>query len=126
MYIFTQTSIWQSVYEGFENQFKTTKFTSDIGNYHDYSVITVQDVVYFISTNNFYKLENQTLTPIGDAIWSYFYATHDHNLNDIVTSQYDDKNKIIFWSYSSKEGKTVTLGYSIENGQWFKYEHSLQ
>lgn len=126
VYIFTQTSIWQSVYEGFENQFKTTKFTSDIGNYHDYSVITVQDVVYFISTNNFYKLENQTLTPIGDAIWSYFYDTHDHNLNDIVTSQYDDKNKIIFWSYSSKEGKTITLGYSIENGQWFKYEHSLQ
>nr|DAP02152.1 MAG TPA: stabilization protein [Caudoviricetes sp.] len=124
LYTFTKNSIWRSDYEGFENKFKTTKFTSSTGNVYHYGVITVNEVIYFIGKDNFYMINNVTLQPIGDAIWSWFRENKAATASDPIMAQYELVQKTITWIFPKNDPLSSTgvsrwgIKYNTETGQW--------
>lgn len=122
LFVFSKNSIWRSDYESFETKFKTTKLSS-IGCPHHYSVITVDDKIYFIGHNNIYMLDNLTLSPIGTEIWDWFYNHHSHNKDSTIIAQYDQIKNCIIWSFeevvNGESLGTINLVYSINTQTWF-------
>ena len=122
LYTFTKNAIWRSDYEGFESKFKTTKLTSATGNIYHYAVITVNEVVYFIGKDNFYCIDNTTITPIGDAIWTWFNLNKSATATTPIMAQYELKQKTITWIFPRKmsDGTVERWGlkYNTETGQW--------
>lgn len=122
LFIFSKNSIWRSDYESFETKFRTTKLSS-IGCPHHYSVIVVDDKIYFIGHNNIYCLDNLTLSTIGDPIWNWFYAHHSHDKDSNIIAQYDLIKNCIVWSFEDiykgeSFGKT-NIVYSLSTQTWY-------
>lgn len=121
LYTFTKNSIWRSDYEGFENKFKTTKITAATGNVFHYAAITVNEMVYFIGKDNFYRLTNVTIEPIGDAIWDWFNEENTSTGDDPIIAQYEVKQNTITWIFPrTKNGLNSLWGlkYNINTGAW--------
>ena len=119
--IFTRNSIWRADYENFDTKFRTTKFTSNTGCLYHYSVISVNEVVYFIGKDNFYAIDNLTITPIGNDIWKWFKENANLTPEDNVVAQYEAEQNSITWLFKRKIGNgTETWGikYNIELQAW--------
>lgn len=119
VYVFCKNIIYTLDYENSENLFRLNALNFTIGNVYHYAVINVNDVLYFCGRDNFYAIENNTITPIGDEIWPWF-TTH---IKDLIThnlpAQYEIKQKTITWLFTDKES-SVTYGikYNVDNKTW--------
>ena len=119
-WIFTSEAIWRADYESFDEKFKTVKFSS-IGCTFHYSVITVDDFIYFVGKDNFYSLSDLTITPIGDSIWSWFVEHQDYRDFRMI-AQYDRIKNRILWSFNAVENGVsignIQLAYSRKHQTW--------
>lgn len=116
---FTKNSIWRSDYESHDNRFRTTVLTSNTGCIYHYSVVTVNEISYFIGKDNFYALDGLTLVPIGDAIWNWFNEIAETTKTDNIIGHYELEQDSVSWVFHKKEsGETWCIKYSIRNKIW--------
>ena len=121
VFIFTRNSIWRSDYEGFDTKFRTTKYTSNTGCLYNYSVITVNEIIYFIGKDNIYSIDNLTITPIGTPIWKWFKENADINPEENIVAQYETEQNSITWMFKRKLSNSVEiwgLKYNITDKTW--------
>lgn len=121
VFIFTRNAIWRSDYEGFDSKFRTTKFTSNTGCLYNYSVITVNEIIYFIGKDNIYSIDNLTITPIGTSIWKWFKQNSNVNPDENIVAQYEAEQNSITWIFKRKLSNSTEiwgLKYNIDNKTW--------
>ena len=116
---FTKNSIWRSDYEGHDDRFRTTVLTSNTGCIYHYSVVTVNEISYFIGKDNFYALDGLTLVPIGDPIWNWFNQVAETTKTDNIMGHYELDQDAVSWVFQRKDsGNFWCIKYSIRDKIW--------
>lgn len=112
--IFTYNSIWTAHYEGLPGVYNFSPLYGGVGCSYHYSVLRVQDMVYFISTSGVYKIDSFQLVEVGAQIWPSLSA--DLAMQEEVHASVDEIRKLIYWNVGSK---TYVFNY-VEN-RWAVY-----
>ena len=122
--IYTEKSILQATYIGFPQKYTISPLYTDIGNKYHYAVVQSKDVDYFIGEDNFYKLEGNVITPIGDAVWPFFTSSITNlAYGQEVRGVVDVDRDRVGWLFMRKYDATYPNGLRASKKYWVWYNY---
>lgn len=81
VFVFKEDSIWELYYVGGTDIFKIRLISTDVGCRAGKTIVAVGAYLIFLGSNNVYKFDGATFTPIGDALFPLLFETVDGVIN---------------------------------------------
>ena len=99
-YVFQERKIWAMNFVGSPLIFQFNPIHQNIGAYAPQSVVSYENLVYFLSADGFYKFDGTNLTPIGQGKvdQTFFNDLDATNVNSIRAAIWPQQ-KVVMWAY---------------------------
>lgn len=95
------------------------------------AVVNTGTTLYFIGSDDFYAYQGNGLPiPIGENVRRWFFNTMNPNFKDVMTSYYDQEQRVIYWGFVSNDspnGEVDTIiTYNWTTGTWGVMNAAMQ
>lgn len=124
--IYSRNKIWIANYVGLDNGvFQFERLYDNIGNIYHHSVISVNDLDFFIGKNNFYILDGLAALPIGNEVWDMFRNTISPTDRETEVRGFASPTETKVWwqfiangNYGTVNGQSYRLVYDYVHSKW--------
>lgn len=122
--VFQRASIWRMLFIGSPVIFQFDHIHKSIGAFAPGAVAVYQNLIFFLSAEGFYSLENATtLTPIGRGkVDKFFFSDLHASYTQRISAAIDPVNKLVVWAYASNSttggNADKLLVYSWAYNKW--------
>jgi hypothetical protein len=126
-YIFQERAIWRMTFVGSPLIFQFEKIHDGIGAFAPQSVVSYENVTFFLAADGFKMFDGTNITSIGTGkVDKTFYADLDQNYVHKVRGTVDDQKKVVYWAYpgaGNNNGKcNHILIYSYAFQRWARID----
>lgn len=124
VFVFKETSIWELYYVGGSDIFKVRQISDSIGCQAGKTVITLGSYLIFVGTDNVYKFDGATFTPIGKNVHPLIFQRSDRQVNLLRINRahaiydFDSTQYIVAFPTESNSTPTLILKYDTVNDVW--------
>jgi len=93
------------------------------------SIVSVQDVHYFLGPDDFWTLDGYSLNRLPNQLRQWFFARANPAALAFVIGRYDEQRNLIFWHYSTTNdwyNPNEWIAYNVRTGQWTIGQREIQ
>ena len=119
--VYKESGVITFNYTGGDTVFSKELITSQVGLLSPQAIVSLEHSHYFVGRDNIYMFDGNTVSPIGDSIYNYFFKDLV-SVNKII-GYYDGNSKDILFAYSNENDVNAinlnkAIVYNIQTHTW--------
>lgn len=122
---YKQGALYLATYVGPPDVYVFERISDRIGAYSQRGVVKVDDVHYFIGSEDIWKFDGVRPVSIGSGVRDWFYASLDRASAAAIQGRHDPYNRLVYWHYPAAGGdgsKTKVLVYHYPTGRFGAFD----
>jgi hypothetical protein len=129
--VFKSNSIYFGQQTGYPIGWDFQAVSKNIGAPCQEAVVNAGSTLYFIGPDDFYAYQGNGLpVPIGQNVRRWFFNTLNPTYKDVMSSFYDQDQRVIYWAFVSNNSPTgeidTCITYNWTTGTWGMMDTSMQ